>query len=184
MITIPRILGLTTIVALLLASTSGEGFSWYSFYDEFSIKFVLVGALGIMLIGTEMHDWKSAAQVVLRHAAREDEATRRSATHWFRMAARSTVSVGLIAYFLSLTAMLSNLDDPSSIGSGVAVAMLPLLYGLVLSEFLFNPLAASLENRSENDPSPPRSFSFLTFVAVITILTIAIMLLSTMTVAS
>ena len=44
--------------------------------------------------------------------------------------------------------MLGRLDDPSTIGPSMAVALLTTFYGAVLSTMLFSPLAAKLERNS------------------------------------
>jgi len=54
---------------------------------------------------------------------------------------------GLVGLLLGVVLMLLNLDDPSRIGPGMAVALLPALYGALLAEFLFAPLRQVLANR-------------------------------------
>jgi len=57
-------------------------------------------------------------------------------------------AMGLIGTLIGLVQMLGNLDDPSSIGPSMAVALLTTLYGAVLANLLFLPLAAKLERNS------------------------------------
>ena len=45
--------------------------------------------------------------------------------------------------------MLGNLEDPSSIGPSMAVALLTTFYGAVLANMVFHPLANKLERNSE-----------------------------------
>ncbi len=51
---------------------------------------------------------------------------------------------GMIGTLVGLVAMLANMDDPSKIGAGMAAALLTTLYGAVLSNVLFLPLADKL----------------------------------------
>ena len=47
--------------------------------------------------------------------------------------------------------MLGSLDDPSSIGPAMAIALLTTMYGAVMANMVFNPLAAKLELNSRNE---------------------------------
>lgn len=57
-------------------------------------------------------------------------------------------SFGLIGTLIGLIQMLSQLDDPTNLGSGMAVALITTLYGALLANLLFNPLAGKLRIRS------------------------------------
>jgi chemotaxis protein MotA len=56
--------------------------------------------------------------------------------------------MGLIGTLIGLVQMLGSLDDPSSIGPAMAVALLTTFYGAVLANMVFNPLAGKLERNS------------------------------------
>ncbi len=58
-------------------------------------------------------------------------------------------AMGLIGTLVGLVQMLSNLDDPATIGPSMAVALLTTFYGAILANMLFHPLAAKLERNSE-----------------------------------
>ncbi len=58
---------------------------------------------------------------------------------------------GMIGTLIGLVNMLQNLDDPSSIGPAMAVALLTTFYGAVLANVIFIPVAKKLEERSEED---------------------------------
>ena len=51
---------------------------------------------------------------------------------------------GLLGTVIGLVHMLANLKDPSTIGTGLALALLTTFYGLVLSNMIFTPLASRL----------------------------------------
>ncbi len=60
-------------------------------------------------------------------------------------------AMGLIGTLIGLVQMLGNLDDPSSIGPAMAVALLTTMYGAILAFLVFSPLATKLERLSENE---------------------------------
>jgi len=58
---------------------------------------------------------------------------------------------GMIGTLIGLVAMLANMDDPSSIGGGMAVALLTTLYGAVISNLFALPMADKLKLRSDEE---------------------------------
>ncbi len=68
-----------------------------------------------------------------------------------RKAAEISPAMGLIGTLVGLVQMLGNLDDPSSIGPAMAVALLTTLYGAILANMVFTPLASKLERNAAED---------------------------------
>ena len=60
-------------------------------------------------------------------------------------------SFGLIGTVIGLIKMLGSLEDPSTIGPAMAVALLTTLYGAVLGYMIFNPIAAKLGLRTDEE---------------------------------
>tara|TARA_R110000868_G_scaffold262401_1_gene520937 strand:+ start:104883 stop:105641 length:759 start_codon:yes stop_codon:yes gene_type:complete len=60
-------------------------------------------------------------------------------------------AMGLVGTLIGLVIMLGSLDDPSSIGPAMAIALLTTMYGAVMANMVFNPLAAKLELNSRNE---------------------------------
>lgn len=58
---------------------------------------------------------------------------------------------GMIGTLIGLVQMLSSMEDPSKIGPSMAVALLTTLYGAVLANFVFLPIAEKLSLRSEQE---------------------------------
>jgi chemotaxis protein MotA len=65
-----------------------------------------------------------------------------------RRAADFAPAMGLIGTLIGLVQMLGNLDDPTTIGPSMAVALLTTFYGAVLANLVFVPLASKLERNS------------------------------------
>jgi len=66
-----------------------------------------------------------------------------------RRSAEVAPAMGLIGTLIGLVQMLGKLDDPSSIGPAMAVALLTTFYGAVLANMVFSPLAGKLERNSK-----------------------------------
>jgi len=58
---------------------------------------------------------------------------------------------GMIGTLIGLISMLKTLDNPSSIGVGMAVALITTFYGAFLSNLVFLPIAGKLKNRSDEE---------------------------------
>ena len=58
---------------------------------------------------------------------------------------------GMIGTLIGLVNMLSNLDDPTQIGAGMATALITTFYGAVLANAVFIPLQGKLETRSKEE---------------------------------
>lgn len=56
-------------------------------------------------------------------------------------------AMGMIGTLIGLVQMLSNMDDPKTIGPAMAVALLTTLYGAVMANMLFMPVADKLKLR-------------------------------------
>lgn len=60
-------------------------------------------------------------------------------------------SWGMIGTLVGLVLLLKSLDDPSTIGPSMAVAILTTLYGSIAANFFCNPIAKKLEQRSTEE---------------------------------
>lgn len=58
---------------------------------------------------------------------------------------------GMIGTLVGLILMLNSLQDPSSLGPNMAVALITTLYGTVLANLVFLPMANKLENKTEEE---------------------------------
>ena len=65
--------------------------------------------------------------------------------------ARFAPAFGMIGTLLGLIIMLGNMDDPAAIGPGMAVALITTLYGAIVSNWLFLPMAEKLAFYSKKE---------------------------------
>jgi chemotaxis protein MotA len=65
-----------------------------------------------------------------------------------RRAAEVAPAMGLIGTLVGLVQMLGSLDEPSKIGPAMALALLTTLYGALLANIVFGPLAAKIERNA------------------------------------
>ncbi|MFW5730531.1 MAG: motility protein A [Desulfonatronovibrionaceae bacterium] len=69
----------------------------------------------------------------------------------FRKMAAFSPSFGMIGTLIGLVQMLTRLDDPTTIGPAMAVAILTTFYGALLSTMLFLPIAGKLKSRTQQE---------------------------------
>lgn len=69
----------------------------------------------------------------------------------FEKAAEYAPAWGMIGTLIGLVLMLKNMDDPSLLGPNMAVALLTTLYGSLLANLVFQPLAAKLSLQTEQE---------------------------------
>lgn len=60
-------------------------------------------------------------------------------------------AMGMIGTLIGLVIMLQNMQDASSIGPAMAVALITTFYGAILANIIFLPIAGKLKNRSEDE---------------------------------
>ena len=73
------------------------------------------------------------------------------AVRLLRRAADIAPAMGLIGTLVGLVQMLSKLEEPSTIGPSMALALLTTFYGAVLGTVILNPLATKLEKRTDEE---------------------------------
>lgn len=74
-----------------------------------------------------------------------------SGANVFKMIGEVAPAMGMIGTLIGLVAMLSNMDDPKSIGPAMAVALLTTLYGAIFANMIAIPIAGKLNLRSEEE---------------------------------
>lgn len=69
----------------------------------------------------------------------------------FKAIAEVAPAMGMIGTLIGLVQMLSNMDDPKSIGPSMAVALLTTLYGAMIANVFAGPIAEKLGLRSNEE---------------------------------
>jgi len=69
----------------------------------------------------------------------------------FKFMASTAPAMGMVGTLIGLVQMLQVMDDPSSIGPAMAVALLTTLYGALLAFLVFGPIAEKLDMRSKEE---------------------------------
>lgn len=104
---------------------------------------------GIMLI-VDGIPFEEVQNILGQQVASMMERHKKSVTV-LRRAAEISPAMGLIGTLIGLIQMLGNLDDPSSIGPAMAIALLTTLYGAMLAYMVLSPLANKLERNSTEE---------------------------------
>jgi chemotaxis protein MotA len=104
----------------------------------------LVKAAALVVDNTPPDD----VERTLRTELQATIARHRAAADILRRGGEVAPAMGLIGTLVGLVQMLSNLNNPSSIGPAMAVAILATLYGAVLANVVLLPLAAKLDRNN------------------------------------
>lgn len=104
---------------------------------------------GIQLIvdGTDPELVRSILETELNYL----EERHRQGAQIFESMGASAPAFGMIGTLIGLILMLKTLDDPSTIGPGMSVALITTFYGALLANLLFIPIAGKLKVRSTEE---------------------------------
>lgn len=69
----------------------------------------------------------------------------------FKQMAKYAPAFGMMGTLIGLIQMLQNVNDPSAIGPGMAVALITTFYGTLMANMICLPLSGKLETISENE---------------------------------
>lgn len=87
-------------------------------------------------------------EIIMRRDLQSMVQRHRQSASVLRKMAEFSPAMGLIGTLIGLVQMLGNLQDPTTIGPAMAVALLTTFYGAVLANMVFLPLASKLERNS------------------------------------
>lgn len=71
--------------------------------------------------------------------------------HLFTGLGETAPAMGMIGTLVGLVQMMSNMSDPASIGPSMAVALLTTMYGAIIANVIFMPIADKLSFRSTEE---------------------------------
>lgn len=113
-----------------------------SIKDEFLAKGVQLAVDGL--------EPKFIQQIMETEIERIEDRHKYGAEVFSTMAALAP-AFGLIGTLIGLVLMLQSMDDPSSIGPSMAVALITTFYGALMANTLFTPMSGKLKARSKEE---------------------------------
>ena len=112
--------------------------------EEIDDRFLQLG-LQLLIDGADENVVRDTLEIEL---AATDE-RHRTAIDFYKGLGAYAPTFGMVGTVIGLINMLGNLTDPSELGKGMALALLTTLYGVLISNLVFNPIAARLERLNE-----------------------------------
>jgi len=134
------------IVALANEARRDGLLSLDSKLDEIENRFVRLG-MQLAIDGTR----PDALEDILRADMEAMALRHKEGRAMFEQMGRFAPAFGLIGTLLGLVIMLGNVSDPSTIGSGMAVALVTTVYGAVLANGSLLPMAEKLAQLSKRE---------------------------------
>lgn len=140
-----RILGFLLLVFLV-----GFGL-WSTFGYQMNVLISPGSALGVwgcaaalLMLSHGGRCWLFFWRFVRGRGGELSEAEREALGEFFLTGSRSALGMGLFWHLCGMMVMLMNMDSPWTVGPGMAMSILLLVYGVVLSEMVFMPLHKNL----------------------------------------
>ncbi|NQU24802.1 MAG: MotA/TolQ/ExbB proton channel family protein [Candidatus Nealsonbacteria bacterium] len=162
-----RLFGFIILVGLFCgAILISPGASLGAFIDYPSLILVVGGTLALLLITHGPAPWGLYLSMITSGAESLTDEERQEISDFFATGSRAALACGLVGQLIGLIIMFGNMDDMGATPSAMAVSMLAVLYGIMLSEFVFQPLRMSIMRKpspGRRNP-PPRVGLYLVFI--------------------
>lgn len=107
----------------------------------------LASGLQMVVDGVEPDDIKEYMDLKMDTLERRHRSGQEVFIKWGELAP----AYGMIGTLIGLVIMLVDLDDPSSIGSGMATALITTFYGVVMANLIFIPIASNLSEQTDEE---------------------------------
>jgi chemotaxis protein MotA len=104
----------------------------------------LIQGIQMVMDGVEPEMIRNVLELKIDTMERRHSAGQEVFTRWGELAP----AFGMIGTLIGLIVMLADLEDPSSIGIGMATALLTTFYGALLANLVFIPIASNLNEQS------------------------------------
>lgn len=127
-----------------------EGFLALDPYRATASRESLREGLQYLLAGFDQTAIRDLFDVSIQRKASEEDASVRI----WEIAAQAAPSIGALGATLGLLSALTQLEDPSLLGKGIASSMAAVLYGFFFANFVFAPLAARRRNAASHATLP------------------------------
>jgi len=162
---LPKIIGTIRIVRKAFANQDANHIALFKQLDDFAVRARRDGILGLendvenlddrfMKRGLQMAVDGNPAEII--ESVLEQDISSMLDRHEighsiFQAIGNYAPAFGMIGTLIGLIQMLRNLEDPSSIGLGMAVALLTTLYGAIVANMVALPIAGKLEQRTKEE---------------------------------
>lgn len=103
----------------------------------------LVKALGLLIDGVAAEELRSRLEIAMT----KDEEKFTNAARVYEAGGGYAPTVGILGAVLGLIHVMQSLDDPSKLGSGIAVAFVATVYGVGSANLIFLPICSKLKSR-------------------------------------
>jgi chemotaxis protein MotA len=110
--------------------------------DEFMVK-----GLQLAVDGADPELISEIMRTELEHIEERHKGGRKM----FESIAKFGPGFGMIGTLIGLICLLGNLSEPEKVGPAMGLAMITTLYGAIVCNFVFGPLAEKLEHRSKEE---------------------------------
>jgi len=104
-------------------------------------------AMELVVDGIEADIVKTSMQLEIDSMANRHQAVQ----SYYKTLAAQFPAWGMIGTLLGLVNLLRTMDDPSAIGSAMALAIITTLYGSIMANFFCNPIATKLAGNSAEE---------------------------------
>lgn len=104
-------------------------------------------AISLSVDGVEPKDIRELMEIDL--GATEEHA--KMSAEFFEAAGGYAPTIGIIGAVLGLIHVMSNLEDTSKLGAGIAVAFVATIYGLITANILCLPIATKIKHRTKEE---------------------------------
>ena len=162
---LPKIVGVMRVVRKAFTDRASDHISLLKSMTDFAVRARRDGILALEddVEGIEDEFMRKGFQMavdgntadIISHVLRKDieslEARHGVGHGIFKALGSYAPAFGMIGTLIGLVQMLRELDDPSAIGSGMAVALLTTLYGALIANLVALPIAGKLEQRTEEE---------------------------------
>ncbi|MBN2212040.1 MAG: MotA/TolQ/ExbB proton channel family protein [Sedimentisphaerales bacterium] len=141
-----------TLFSWVVLSSMGD--RWGVLIDPNSMIFVIAGILAVLLLSHRKDTWSAVYRCLCSQAHILTPQERSNVAGFMHTGSRAALAFGILGQVLGLMVILMNMDDPAKIGPGMAMALLTLFYGIIISEIVFNPLYKRFAGEPEKGKSP------------------------------
>ena len=162
---LPKIMATMGVVRKAFLSREHDYLDLFSKLSEFAVRARRDGILALENDIEQMADpfMKKGFQMavdgnstdIIRHVLEEDINSMKErhivGQGIFKALAAYAPAFGMIGTLIGLVQMLRNMEDPSTIGAGMAVALITTLYGALVANVIALPIAGKLEQRSNEE---------------------------------